>query len=344
MVDMNYVKMLLLLSLVFVAAPAADDHSLIVGDDAPKLAVETWLKGDAVKSFEKGQIYVLEFWATWCGPCIAVIPHLTKLQKEHKGVTFIGVNVWEENRKKPADFVKKMGDKMDYRVAIQDGTKMESTWLTPAAQDGIPCSFIIDKEGKVAWIGHPMGLDEVLKPIIAGTFDAKAEAKKAMKMEAIESKLAKAMRSEDWDAAITQLDQLVDASGDDQYLIMKFQLLLQQKEDPKAAYELAKSFPERFKDDSEALNEASWFIVDEPGLKRRDLKLAKKMAKMAVDLTERKAAHIIDTLARVYFEEGDSGTAIKLQDEAIAAVAEGDDRMKADLKKTLQGYINKSAL
>src|SRR5262249_43056309 len=84
-----------LAGLVAVAA-GADDHrpaaSLKVGDPAPALKVSRWLQGKEVKKFEPGQVYVVEFWATWCGPCIAAMPHLAELQARYKGkgVTVIG--------------------------------------------------------------------------------------------------------------------------------------------------------------------------------------------------------------------------------------------------------------
>jgi thiol-disulfide isomerase/thioredoxin len=54
--------------------------SLKVGDRAPALKVARWLQGDAVTKFEPGKVYVVEFWATWCGPCIRQMPHLAELQ------------------------------------------------------------------------------------------------------------------------------------------------------------------------------------------------------------------------------------------------------------------------
>ncbi len=69
---------------------------LAIGDSAPGLQVQEFVKGEPVKQFEKGKIYVVEFWATWCGPCRESIPHLSKLQQENKNVTFVGVSVDEQ--------------------------------------------------------------------------------------------------------------------------------------------------------------------------------------------------------------------------------------------------------
>ena len=67
-----------------------------LGDEAKALKISDWVKGDAVDLAKgKGEkIYVVEFWATWCPPCLTTIPHLTELQKKFKdqGVVVIGVS------------------------------------------------------------------------------------------------------------------------------------------------------------------------------------------------------------------------------------------------------------
>ena len=139
-----------------VAAPKDKDAAptLKVGDPAPALAVDKWVKGEPVAALQKGTVYVVECWATWCGPCRATIPHLTELQKKYKEAVFIGVAVNDEISK-VKEFVKTMGDKMDYRVGTDDKNKTSKNWLDAAGQDGIPCAFVVDKAGKLAWVGHP---------------------------------------------------------------------------------------------------------------------------------------------------------------------------------------------
>ena len=59
-----------------------EQPTLKVGDKAPPLGKGQWVKGEPVKEFESGKVYVIENWATWCGPCIAAIPHVTEIQKK----------------------------------------------------------------------------------------------------------------------------------------------------------------------------------------------------------------------------------------------------------------------
>src|SRR5215469_6148510 len=125
--------------------------TLKVGDPAPKLQAGKWVQGSPVKDFEKGKAYIVEFWATWCGPCRESIPHLNETYKKYKdkGLTVIGMNCWERDESLVEPFVKKMGDKMTYRVALDDKEgsdqgKMAETWMAAAGRDGIPSAFLVD--------------------------------------------------------------------------------------------------------------------------------------------------------------------------------------------------------
>src|SRR5215472_5782953 len=127
--------------------------TLKVGDAAPKLQLGQWVQGSPVKDFEKGKAYIVEFWATWCGPCRESIPHLNETYKKYrdKNLAVIGVDSTEDESA-VAPFIKKMGDKMTYPVALDDKDgnglgKMAQTWMAAAGRNGIPTAFLVDTSG-----------------------------------------------------------------------------------------------------------------------------------------------------------------------------------------------------
>jgi len=159
------------------AAPTPAAPKLGVGDIAPPLKVTKWLQGEEVKAFAKDKVYVVEFWATWCGPCIAAMPHLNDLHDEYKakGLEVIGLTSKDANNSQKAveEFVAKNGKKFTYRFAYCDDRDTDKAYMEAAGQDGIPCSFVVGKDGKIAYIGHPMELDDVLPLILDGKWKGK---------------------------------------------------------------------------------------------------------------------------------------------------------------------------
>ncbi|MBX3390291.1 MAG: TlpA family protein disulfide reductase [Phycisphaeraceae bacterium] len=148
-------------------AEAAQAPALTAGSRAPRISVDRWLKGAPVYTYEPGRVYVIEFWATWCTPCVGSIPHLTELQKKYPNIVIIGVTASEQPTQSNLDdrltkaesFVAKQGSRMDYTVAYDGNGFMWSNWMVPAQRGGIPCTFIIGADGNISWIGHPL-LDE----------------------------------------------------------------------------------------------------------------------------------------------------------------------------------------
>src|SRR5206468_3746931 len=140
----------IIVSLLAIAG-ALHANSAELGMSAPALHVGEWVKGQAVNLDQgKGKnIYVVEFWATWCPPCRASIPHLTELQKKFKdkGVTFIGISDETVSVVKP--FVNKMGVKMEYTVAVDKDEKTSAAYMGAFGVGGIPHAFVVDKGGAI---------------------------------------------------------------------------------------------------------------------------------------------------------------------------------------------------
>ena len=139
-----------------------------IGDEAPALVQLTWIKGEPV-TISPGQVYVVEFWATWCPPCRKSIPHLTELQQKYKDrIVFIGLSKEDAETVRP--FVDEMGEKMDYAVAVDAAGAAFREYMTAFGQSGIPHAFIVSTAGKITWHGHPM--DPAFKSALEQTLSA----------------------------------------------------------------------------------------------------------------------------------------------------------------------------
>jgi thiol-disulfide isomerase/thioredoxin len=328
--------------------------ALKAGDPAPALKVGKFVKGPPITKFQRGKIYVIEFWATWCGPCKMTIPHLTEMAKKHKDVQFIGVSVWEHSQTGVEPFVKEMGSKMDYTVAMdsipagKDANQgfMAENWMRAAGQGGIPAAFIVNKEGRVAWIGHPMTMDAPLAKIVSGTWNTKQEADRAnavavaqRKMQSVGMSLNSAMQSKDYakalsitNGAIAETPQLEQFLGP-----LKLDLLGKLNKTADAHTYLAHLIEGPLKENAAGLNQVAWTIVDpaKPKPNPSDAQLALKSALRADQLANSKEPAIIDTLAAAYHATGNRAKAVEKQ-ELVMKLAKGtplerDPSLKAHL-------------
>jgi thiol-disulfide isomerase/thioredoxin len=166
------------------ATPSALQPTFKIGDPAPMIEPMAWLQGSPVTKYERGRVYVIEFWATWCPPCLRSIPHLSALQQKYSDtLTIVGVNAEgllgnNANIDAVHDFMNRHGKEITYTVAMEDPIKkpISEQWVTGTGSMGAPTAGIIDQHGKLVWIGYPdvakgYAFDQALKDTLAGKID-----------------------------------------------------------------------------------------------------------------------------------------------------------------------------
>jgi len=312
------------LTLVTVAALSWPVLAGGLGEKAPPLKIKQWVKGKPVDvtSADGRHVYVVEFWATWCGPCIHSIPHLTEMQKKFKdsNVVFVGVSVDDEHtvaRVEP--FVAEMGEKMDYTVAIDDNGQTAKAYLDAHYVNGIPHAFVIDQRGRLVWHGHPQSdLEQVIEQVVSGKFDL-AAAKKRMAPVYEQRRREWTLRQH-----MREYFELVGSAGNEQ-----------------RAAELGRKILELGRKDAQTLNSFAWAILTREGLAQRDYKLALRAAEMANEASKGEDAAILDTYALALFENGRKQEAVRVQQRAVELASKqypDEAALLAELKQRLERF------
>lgn len=247
--------------LAFCLVQVKAQKKITIGDNAPPLAYSKWIQGPKpITALENDKTYVIEFWATWCGPCIAAMPHLSELAKKYEGkIEFIGCDVWENlhgGNKDQESYLPKVTAfvqdqfkraRLTYNV-IADNTAedMGNKWLKAAGLSGIPSSFVINK-GKIAWIGHPHYLDSILVAVNAGTYYPNIELEKKKQLDQkiaqmtagyteATQKYKEREAAKDYTGALKMVDEALAKFPDQKYYFVtdKFMLLLNHFSEDKA--------------------------------------------------------------------------------------------------------------
>lgn len=312
-----------------------------IGSRAAALNIEHWVSdGNGqfphVTEFEEGKVYIVEFWATWCGPCVASMPHLASLQQQYadSGVQLISVS--REPLETVQQFLKRpvrgqedqtYGELTSvYSLTTDPDASVHEDYMTAANQSGIPTAFIVGKTGLIEWVGHPAAMDGPLAAVVNDSWDRSLFAAQFETINAdkkLMAELNQLVQAQKFDEALTKIDSRITEAKSDRgnWLKTKLQILgLAQKADG-----LSDLVREIFREDPtpSTANQVAWMTyqihsqgakVDEATL-RECLQAAKTAASQQQG--EMKAG-VLDTVAHLQATLGQLDEAIATQEQAAS--------------------------
>lgn len=344
--------------------------SLAIGSPAPKLDIEHWIQDGngffkPVTGFKPGNVYVVEFWATWCPPCVASMPHLAELQNRYRGQNVQIVSVSDEPLDTVESFLKRKTDRdgeemtfdeitAAYSLTTDPDRSTHEAYMEAAKQDNIPTAFLVGKDGFVEWIGHPMEIDQPLEAVVNGKWN-RQEFAEMYEFRAMIPQLSRLANSGQMDEAIAlvekQFKKTQSAEIQAQLVGIKQQLKMMsgQIDDEVTAYfqkqlDSGKGDPMTIVRMAASLYQMTQLQDDEqlqPGAERL-INKAIDAIKREVDGAE-KDLHpaMYDTLAHLQQSVGDLDAAIESQQAAIdsapAASKERLNRFLEELKEAKEG-------
>ena len=313
--------------------------TLWVGDPAPALGEHVWLGGEGADALESGKVYVV----VTCGSSTFFLEDelasITEFQRAwaERGVTVLASMCGSELDDTPAEglaqareFVEAHRDEIDFAIGFEADGKTDTSWRQAAQRVFAPNYFLVDGDGKIAWIGDFVdGMAPTLSEVLDGKHDLQAAAKAyreeflfELRVREHSVQLEMAWEFEEWDQVVECADRLLeidpvrmgDAAGS------KFLALALGLEKVDEAYAFARKFiTGPGKNSPIGLNLLAWFLVDpDLELPNPDLDLALRAAQQAVKLTEEEDADTLDTLAMVHRARGDLDRAIEFARRAAA--------------------------
>lgn len=201
------------------------------GATLPKLSIAQWITTGGVNpkslsSFEKDKIYVVEFWSTQCDGAVPGFLHLATLKQTYAKQDVRFALISHESAETIRSFLKGSAQTADGQlVAYQQlasslaiGSDPDRSghvgYLGKENFESLPWVFLIGRDGKLEWHGHPSELDVVLDAVVGGRWDRHKIERDQKLMGEIQESLAKLTKARDWQGAIRELDRFLGMTDD----------------------------------------------------------------------------------------------------------------------------------
>ena len=324
-------------------------QALDVGSDAPSLEISDWVsdgegKFEKVTDFKPGNVYVVEFWATWCPPCIAAMPHISELQTEYadQGVQFISVS--DESLEKVEKFLERKvkgsdetyGDlTANYCLTTDPDESVKKSYMRAAGESGIPVAFVVGKTGKIEWIGHPNGIKKPLEQVVADEWDRDAaKVTRARKIEAKRQAKIRAKRRAEEEANLK-----IEAGEIENTMKLIERSIMANKMD-KAVEQFDEAIALNTGEDKDFLNMKKYQVMEKAGMEGSD----ELFAMLAEEVTTKDAkADLAWSVAKLKLigAKPTQPTIDKARVLIDEVVAEDDDALLLDIQSRLAHFQGK---
>ncbi|MCH8053700.1 MAG: redoxin domain-containing protein [Planctomycetes bacterium] len=330
----------LLVSTVMPAPVLAADE----GEPAPPLAIKRWVLGEPVRVVGQASdnIYVVAFWATWAKPSTESLLTLAGIQRKFKESNIRVIAISDEPVERVEAFVKNYPEfsKLNLRIAVDNDSNTTISYMKAAGRRPLPHVFVINKEGILAWQGHPLEAKAVIEKVIDGSYKIRRPGEPPEPEYAdpeLVKKIEEAEKAENWSTALDLANELLAKFPDtfevEDALTLKFTILYTHLKDDIAAEDFARDVIKTHADKYRALNNIAWTLMtagNAENLDRRWPELAHLAARLAYDVTEGGSPAIVDTYARSLYLLGYLVEAVNYQRRAVGIVQQYIDLRSAD--------------
>ena len=308
------------------------DDKLKAGSDAPNIDGLNLLQGSLA---DKPRVRVVEFWATWCGPCKASIPHINDMHKSlrRRGLEIIGVS--DEKPEVVANFLRMQGDRMSYIVGVDPDKKVAERFMGAAGKSGIPCAFVIGPNGKIAFIGHPM--DEEFDRAVRLSLDGRYDPSITRKADPILAAARRAAGVCNFAEAYRRFDEAIALSPVVMYeaAAERYRTMLVDEKNEEAARAYARRMIGMYESDAPALRDLALMLSTDASLPTNDIETAQMASEKLTSIAQAGDPDAFKVAAAVAYAKGDFQAASELQRKAWRIAP---PEAKAEYKSALDAY------